>query len=314
LPTCTVTYDGNGATGGSVPTDSNSYLQGAAVTVFGPGTLSLSTGVFGGWNTAADGSGTTYSGGDVLTISAGNVTLFAMWLSVTGTTITSVPIAATDVAIPAGVTDLGTAFRSHPNLTRVTIPSSVTNIVVQAFLSCPQLTTIVSNNPRYQVINGALVDTATNTLMLVPAKLSGAFVIPSSVTSIDPYAFDECTNLTSITIPASLATISGNSFSGLQSAIPVTLQPTATALAAYSFYNSSVTSITIPASVTSIGTSAMGLCNGLTNVFMQGLTPPTLGAAAFTAPFPTIHVPNSVAVTAYQADPTWSIYGAIVTP
>ena len=133
------------------------------------------------------------------------------------------------------------------------------------------------------------------------------------MTSIDTYAFDQCTNLTGITIPASLTPISGNGFSGLQSAIPVTLPPTVMAVAAYGFYNSSVSSITIPASVTSIGTSAMGSCNGLASVYMQGLTPPTLGAAAFTSPYPTIHVPNGAAVTAYQADPTWSVYGAIVT-
>ncbi len=31
-PTYTVTYDGNGNTGGTVPTDSNNYEQGATVT------------------------------------------------------------------------------------------------------------------------------------------------------------------------------------------------------------------------------------------------------------------------------------------
>ena len=35
LPTYTVTYNGNGATGGSVPVDSNKYTSGATVTVLG---------------------------------------------------------------------------------------------------------------------------------------------------------------------------------------------------------------------------------------------------------------------------------------
>ena len=290
-PAYTVTYSGNGSDGGTVPTDGAFYSTGATVTVLGPGSMSLTNGVFAGWNTQADGSGTTYSGGNMFAMGAGNVNLFAIWLAVTGTTITSVPVTATGVVIPEGVTSFGTVFRNHPNLRSVTIPSSVTTIVVQAFLSCPQLTTIVSNNSRYAAINGALVDTQTGTLMLVPSKLGGAFFIPS-VTSIDPYAFDQCTSLTSVTIPASLTTISGNGFSGLQSAIAITIPATVTAIASFGFYNCSVTSL-----------------------IMQSATPPTLGSSVFSAPLPTIHVPNAGAVNAYLSDPTWSPYGlSIVTP
>lgn len=54
-PTYTVTYNGNGATGGSVPVDSNTYEQGATVTVLGnSGNLAESGETFAGWNTAAN--------------------------------------------------------------------------------------------------------------------------------------------------------------------------------------------------------------------------------------------------------------------
>lgn len=243
-----------------------------------------------------------------------NVTLYATWVTLSGTTITTIPLSATNVVIPEGVTGFGTAFRSHPNLTSVTLPSTISTIVVQAFLDCTKLTTIVSNNTRYQVINGALVDTSgAGTLMLVPAKLNGYFTIPS-VASIDPAAFSGCTNLAGITIPASLTTIGGNAFTDLSSAIPIVLPSTVTTITDYAFYRSSFISITIPASVGSIGNSVMGACSALTDVYIQRPTPPTLGTLTFTTPFPKIHVPDATAKGVYLADPSWNIYGAIVTP
>ncbi len=81
-PTYTVTYNGNGSTGGAVPTDSNSYVSGATVTVLGnTGTLTLSGSTFGSWNTASDGSGTSYSSGDTFLMGSANVTLYAHWLT-----------------------------------------------------------------------------------------------------------------------------------------------------------------------------------------------------------------------------------------
>ncbi|MEM4247794.1 MAG: InlB B-repeat-containing protein, partial [Candidatus Nanoarchaeia archaeon] len=78
--TYTVTYDGNGNTGGTAPTDSNSYSAGATVTVLGnTGNLSKTGYVFAGWNTAANGSGTSYQSGDTFTMPSSNVTLYAQW-------------------------------------------------------------------------------------------------------------------------------------------------------------------------------------------------------------------------------------------
>lgn len=76
----TVTYNANGATGGTAPTDANEYLSGAEATVLdNTGTLVKIGYRFVGWNTEPDGSGTTYAPGDLLNIGDGNITLFAMW-------------------------------------------------------------------------------------------------------------------------------------------------------------------------------------------------------------------------------------------
>jgi uncharacterized repeat protein (TIGR02543 family) len=81
--TYTVTYLGNTNTGGTAPTDGSSpYNNGSLVTILGnSGSLSKSgVAVFAGWNTAADGSGTNYVGGDTFTITQ-NTTLYAQWIS-----------------------------------------------------------------------------------------------------------------------------------------------------------------------------------------------------------------------------------------
>lgn len=78
--TFTVTYDGNGNTGGSVPTDGGVYAEGDSVTVLGNDGGLVKTGYgFTGWNTATDGGGSDYSAGDTFTINAADVTFYARW-------------------------------------------------------------------------------------------------------------------------------------------------------------------------------------------------------------------------------------------
>jgi uncharacterized repeat protein (TIGR02543 family) len=74
----TVTYNGNGNTGGTAPVDSTHYISGEAATVSVVGTLVRSGYSFAGWNTAVNGGGTSYSAGASITIT-GNVTLYAKW-------------------------------------------------------------------------------------------------------------------------------------------------------------------------------------------------------------------------------------------
>ncbi|WP_165972400.1 cadherin-like beta sandwich domain-containing protein [Paenibacillus piri] len=76
----TVTYDSNGSTEGSVPIDGNTYIQGATVTVLGnTGNLAKTGYTFAGWNTQADGNGTSYAANATFTLGANDVTLYAQW-------------------------------------------------------------------------------------------------------------------------------------------------------------------------------------------------------------------------------------------
>ncbi len=79
LVSYTVTYDGNGADSGTVPSDPLRYVVGAQATVKAAGSLVKTGSTFAGWNTAAGGSGTSYAAGETLTMGAANVTLYAQW-------------------------------------------------------------------------------------------------------------------------------------------------------------------------------------------------------------------------------------------
>jgi len=77
--TYTVTYYGNTSDSGTPPVDSNVYYWQGYVTVLGnTGGLVKASNTFVGWNTAPDGSGTTYIVGTAFYIS-GSMSLYAIW-------------------------------------------------------------------------------------------------------------------------------------------------------------------------------------------------------------------------------------------
>ena len=73
----TITYSGNGQTGGGVP--SPTVGSGPVVLAANSGALVKAGSTFGGWNTASDRSGTAYAVGSPYTLNA-NITLYAVWI------------------------------------------------------------------------------------------------------------------------------------------------------------------------------------------------------------------------------------------
>lgn len=115
LPTYTITYNGNSNTGGTAPTATTSY---ASQTVAAPGTLARTGYGFTGWNTAANGSGTSYAAGSSYSASA-SVTLYAQWgalydltYNANGADGGSAPSAVTGV-VSASVSSVGSLTKAN---------------------------------------------------------------------------------------------------------------------------------------------------------------------------------------------------------
>lgn len=102
MPTTTfkVIYNANGATKGSVPTDSRSYKSGNIAIVQGPGNLEKDGYTFAGWNSRYDGAGNQYFQGTAITISQSDVILYARWVPVTTYRITYYSNGATAGSAP----------------------------------------------------------------------------------------------------------------------------------------------------------------------------------------------------------------------
>src|SRR5690349_2600541 len=72
----TLSYDGNGATTGSVPASPTQYREGDSITVLGnTGSLGRPGYQFYGWNVRANGNGTDYPAGSTLIMESSDVIL-----------------------------------------------------------------------------------------------------------------------------------------------------------------------------------------------------------------------------------------------
>ena len=105
---------------------------------------------------------------------------------------------------------------------------------------------------------------------------SGELEIPARyndkpVTSINNFAFDDCSSLTSITIPDSVISIGNYAFNDCNGLTSLTIGNSVTSIGESAFYNcGSLTSVAIGDGVTCIGDFAFDWCTELTDVYYAG--------------------------------------------
>ena len=117
--------------------------------------------------------------------------------------------------------------------------------------------------------------TGSDKVLVIPDKIDGKPVV-----GIKGYAFSN-SDITSVTLPSSMTTIDGYAFYGAGKLTSVTIPSSITSIGNHAFeFCSSLKSITIPASVTSIGSGAFYGCTALANVYCkEGLK--AIGSFAF---------------------------------
>ena len=119
----------------------------------------------------------------------------------------------TRINIPEGVTSIGdSAFLMCGSLTRLTIPDSVTSIEGNPFRHLAAEILVSSQNPAISVVDGVVFNKDGTRLIACPSNKAGAYAIPQGVLEIGTHAFENCNDLTDVTIPASVASIVGNPF------------------------------------------------------------------------------------------------------
>ena len=167
----------------------------------------------------------------------------------------------------AGVKELLQYAFKGSGITSINIPASITKIYETTFNDCDiESITIDPNNTTYEDGGeGAnCIIRKLDKLLLYGCKNSN---IPTGVTSISNYAFQNCTGLVSITIPGTSTVIGGNAFSGCTSLETLILSEGVTTLSQYAFDGcTGLTSITIPSSITSFSNYAFRNCTGLTHI------------------------------------------------
>ena len=119
----------------------------------------------------------------------------------------------TRINIPEGVTSIGdSAFLMCGSLTRLTIPDSVTSIEGNPFRHLAAEIMVSPQNPAISVVDGVVFNKDGTRLIACPSNKAGAYAIPQGVLEIGTHAFENCNDLTDVTIPASVASIVGNPF------------------------------------------------------------------------------------------------------
>jgi len=105
--------------------------------------------------------------------------------------------------------------------------------------------------------------------------------IPNSVTSIGSCAFMSCYDLTSVIIPNSVTSIGSGAFSDCARLTSITISNSVTSISSSAFEGCySITSVTIPNSVTSIEKRAFYRCSGLTSITIPNSVT-SIGSSAF---------------------------------
>jgi uncharacterized repeat protein (TIGR02543 family) len=170
----TVTYNANGAASGSVPNATTA--SGVQTVANNTGSLALPGYLFGGWNTAADGTGTTRAAGTTFTPSS-NVTLFARWVTYTitynsnGASSGSVPAARVGIDSFNISDNTGTLAKTNyffSGWNTAANGAGTTYAVGQNFTPTANLTlyALWTSNPVYSIIysaNGATSGSAPST-------------------------------------------------------------------------------------------------------------------------------------------------------
>ena len=174
------------------------------------------------------------------------------------------------------------AFIDCGRLTKVSIPNSITDIGLKAFLGCDDSLYTKENGIVYvddwvigvedkQITSADIKEGARGIADYSFTLCRGltTVILPNSVTNIGSWVFHGCQSLTSVTMPDSVTSIRDNTFFGCVKLTNLTIPDTVTSIGKSAFNDCySMESIVLPSGIKSIGDYAFYNCGSLTSVII----------------------------------------------
>ena len=125
----------------------------------------------------------------------------------------------TSLTLPATITSIGDcAFYICSGLTSLTLPDGITSIGYSAFEGCSRLKEvrfcINDNLDTYLTKGHPYIDVDCGIKYYINDKEITSIEIPSNVTTLGQYVFQECRVFTSLTLPSSITEIGEGAFEG----------------------------------------------------------------------------------------------------
>ena len=126
----------------------------------------------------------------------------------------------TSLSLPSGVTEIGSsAFSGCTGLTSLSLPSSITEIDSYAFKGCTGLKDVSfyinGDFETYLTKNHPHIDVNCGIEYYLNGKKITSVVIPSTITTLGKYVFQNCRDLTSVTVSWQSPIPVGNAFQGV---------------------------------------------------------------------------------------------------
>lgn len=121
----------------------------------------------------------------------------------------------TDIELPNSLTFIGSnAFMDCSSLSKINIPEKVKTMYNYIFRGCSNLTEIqvAEENVEYTSIDGVLYNKQKTSLIKYPDGKPGNYEVPDGVTHIETDAFENCSYLKEIILPASVENLNGYMF------------------------------------------------------------------------------------------------------
>lgn len=176
--------------------------------------------------------------------------------------------------IPPNVVSVGQeAFSGCAALKEMTIPASVRFLGVNAFDNCAKLysVSVEEKSADFRATDDVLFSADETRIICYPQGRRGlSYAIPDGVRYIGANAFRHCAELRDIAIPSTVISIEDFAFFDCAALEDFTIPDGVRAIGAGAFSFSSLKSVRIPDSVVSVGALAFEPCENLRDVYYAG--------------------------------------------